>query len=112
MLRTEGTGIKGISGSSGTASGPACVITGPEEFGKLKKGDILICHYTDPEWTPLFTLAAAVVSDTGGSLLHAAIVEREYGIPAVLGTCTATEDITDGEMILVDGGTGEVKKVG
>lgn len=53
-----------------------------------------------------------MVSDTGGSLSHAAIVEREYGIPAVLGTCTATEDITDGEMILVDGGTGEVKKVG
>ena len=111
VLRAQGEGIHGISGSSGTATGPACVVRGPEEFHKLKKGDILICHYTDPEWTPLFTLAAAVVSDTGGSLSHAAIVAREYGIPAVLGTCTATEDIKDGEMILADGNTGEVKRI-
>lgn len=63
---------------------------GKEDFGKLNKGDILICSCTSPEWTPLFSLASAVVSDTGGALSHAAIVAREYGIPAVLGTGNAT----------------------
>jgi pyruvate,water dikinase len=91
--------------------GTVRVISGPAEFGKLKSGDVLVCPYTDPAWTPLFTLACAVVSDTGGPLSHAAIVAREYGIPAVLGTQNATLVLKDGEHISVDGNSGEVRAI-
>jgi pyruvate,water dikinase len=103
--------LKGLSGSSGFAMGTVRVISGPAEFGKLKSGDVLVCPYTDPAWTPLFTLACAVVSDTGGPLSHAAIVAREYGIPAVLGTQNATLVFKDGEQISVDGNSGEVRAI-
>jgi pyruvate,water dikinase len=103
--------LKGLSGSSGFAMGTVRVISGPPEFGKLKPGDVLVCPYTDPAWTPLFTLACAVVSDTGGPLSHAAIVAREYGIPAVLGTQNATLVLKDGEQISVDGNSGEVRAI-
>jgi pyruvate,water dikinase len=103
--------LKGLSGSSGFAMGTVRVISGPDEFGKLKSGDVLVCPYTDPAWTPLFTLACAVVSDTGGPLSHAAIVAREYGIPAVLGTQNATLVLKDGEQISVDGNSGEVRAI-
>lgn len=107
-LKGSADGIKGISGSAGQATGEVCVVTSVAEFGKLKKGDILVCRYTDPEWTPLFTLAAAVVSDTGGALSHAAIVAREYHIPAVLATGCATARLKDGDRVLVNGSAGEV----
>ncbi len=103
--------IAGIPGSSGSAAGPVCLVTGPEEFQKLQSGHILVCPLTDPEWTPLFALAAGVVSDTGGSLSHAAIVAREYRIPAVLGTGTATKILKDGERVRVDGNAGRVEKL-
>lgn len=108
---SKGAALKGLSGSAGMAAGPAKVITGPAEFGKLQPGDVLVCPYTDPAWTPLFTLACAVVSDTGGPLSHAAIVAREYGIPAVLGTQNATLVFKDGVHIQVDGQRGEVRLV-
>lgn len=107
-LKGDGKTIKGISGSTGETIGEVCIVKSPAEFGKLKKGDILVCRYTDPEWTPLFTLAAAVVSDTGGALSHAAIVAREYNIPAVLATGCATTQLKDGEKIFVNGTAGEV----
>lgn len=103
--------IAGISGSNGLAQGTARIITRVEDFKRLKQGDILICQYTDPAWTPLFGLAAAIVADTGGPLSHAAIVAREYEIPAVLGTKTGTDSITDGETIIVDGTAGKVFRV-
>ncbi len=108
----SGDVLKGIGGSSGEATGPARVIHGPEEFCKMQKGDILVCPYTDPEWTPLFRLAAGVVADTGASLSHAAIVAREYGIPAVLGVGYATSKFADGDMIAVNGTKGEAAKIG
>ena len=107
-----GDTLKGIGGSTGTVVGRVCVIRGPEEFHKLQKGDVLVCPLTDPEWTPLFRLASAVVADTGAALSHAAIVAREYGIPAVLGVGLATSRYQDGDMIRVDGNRGEVSKVG
>ncbi|MGN0342718.1 MAG: PEP/pyruvate-binding domain-containing protein [Roseburia sp.] len=110
-LKGDGKTIKGISGSTGEAIGEVCIVKSPAEFGKLKKGDILVCRYTDPEWTPLFTLAAAVVSDTGGALSHAAIVAREYNIPAVLATGCATTQLKDGEKIFVNGTAGEVHRL-
>ncbi|MBQ9483976.1 MAG: phosphoenolpyruvate synthase, partial [Ruminiclostridium sp.] len=107
----SGDVLKGTGGSRGEAVGPARVIRGPEEFYKMQKGDILVCPYTDPEWTPLFRLAAGVVADTGASLSHAAIVAREYGIPAVLGVGYATAKLRDGDMVAVNGTTGEARKV-
>lgn len=90
------------------AEGPSRVIRSAEKFGELKKGEILVCPYTDPSWTPLFALASAVVADTGGPLSHAAIVAREYGIPAVLGTKIGTYNFKNGERLIVDGGKGIV----
>ncbi len=101
--------LKGLSGSKGTAVGSACIIVNTSEFHKMKKGDILVCNYTDPEWTPLFKLASGVVADTGSALSHAAIVAREYNIPAVLGVGYASTRFKDGDMIAVDGDKGEVK---
>lgn len=108
VFDADGDVLKGVSGSTGTAIGKVCIIHGPEEFYKMQKGDVLVCQLTDPEWTPLFNLASAVVADTGSSLSHAAIVAREYGIPAVLGVGFATTRFKDGDTIKVDGDKGEV----
>jgi pyruvate,water dikinase len=99
--------LRGLPASAGRATGTARVIRSPAEFHRLQPGDILVCPYTDPTWTPLFALAAAVVADTGGPLSHAAIVAREYGIPAVLGTGHTTS-LPDGATLLVDGSGGTV----
>ena len=111
LLVFDSTGdvLKGVSGSPGTAVGRVCIIRTPEEFYKMQKGDVLVCHLTDPEWTPLFKLASAVVADTGSALSHAAIVAREFTIPAVLGVGFATAKFKDGDLITVDGNKGEVR---
>ena len=87
---------------------PVRVVRGPEGFGTLRDGEILVCPYTNPAWTPLFQRAAAVVVDAGGSGSHAAIVAREYGIPAVMGTGNGTTVLTDGQLVTVDGDAGVV----
>lgn len=107
-LAGDDDSIKGIGASDGQVKGKVCIVHSPEEFYKLEKGDILVCTYTDPEWTPLFVLAAGVVVDTGGTLSHAAIVAREYGIPAVLATGDATLKLKDGDMVLVNATEGSV----
>ncbi len=84
--------ITGTPASSGSATGPVTVIREPAEFGRFATGDVLVCPYTNPAWTTLFQRAAAVVVDSGGPASHAAIVAREYGIPAVMGTGTGTTD--------------------
>ena len=76
----------------------------------LGPGEILVCPFTDPSWTPLFSLVAGVVAEAGGPLSHAAIVAREYGIPAVLGVGDATVQIRDGDLIVVDGSAGAVTR--
>jgi pyruvate,water dikinase len=88
--RAPGVLVSGTPASRGRAEGPVRIIRGPEEFGRLRSGDVLVCPYTNPSWTPLFQRAAAVVVDMGGLGSHAAIVAREYGIPAVMGTGTGT----------------------
>lgn len=100
--------VSGTAGSPGVAEGPVCVVHGVADFAKLRAGDVLVCPYTDPTWTPLFGLASAVVADTGGPLSHAAIVAREYGIPAVLGTGVGTTTLREGDRVVVHGGSGEV----
>lgn len=103
--------LTGTPGSPGVAEGPVRVLLGVADFARLQAGDVIVCPYTDPTWTPLFGLAAAVVADTGGPLSHAAIVAREYGIPAVLGTENGTSTLRDGQRVVVNGRTGEVRLV-
>ena len=107
--RRQADVIKGIGASPGRVTGPACVIHGPEEFDQMKPGDILVAKITTPAWTPLFALAAGIVTDVGGPLSHSSIVAREYGIPAVLGTGVATRRIRSGQHITVDGDGGLVR---
>ena len=74
----------------------------------MRRGDILVCPYTDPAWTPLLALAAGVVTRTGGVLSHAAIVAREFAIPAVLGVPDVMEQLDDGDVVTIDGDAGTV----
>ena len=100
--------LRGIGGASGVFTGPAKIVRSPEEFGKIRPGDILVCTSTSPTWTPLFGTVGALVSDSGGVLSHTAIVAREYGLPAVVGVHNGTDRITDGQVITVDGDNGVV----
>jgi phosphohistidine swiveling domain-containing protein len=100
--------VSGTPASRGRAEGPVRIIRGPDEFGRLRSGDILVCPYTNPSWTPLFQRASAVVVDMGGLGSHAAIVAREYGIPAVMGTGTGTGVLAEGQRVVVDGSAGTV----
>jgi pyruvate,water dikinase len=84
------------------------VLRGPEDFSKMETGSVLVASITTPAWTPLFARASAVVTDIGGPLSHGSIVAREYGIPAVLGTDSATKNILHGQKINVDGNRGIV----
>ncbi len=104
----KGDTLKGVAASPGCVTGPACVLSGPEDFAQMKTGDVLVAAITTPAWTPLFVRAAAIVTDVGGPLSHGSIVAREYGIPAVLGTGTATKRIRSGQVITVDGSAGVV----
>lgn len=105
--QTGGT-LKGIGASAGQVTAPACVLHGPEDFDQMKPGCVLVAGTTTPAWTPLFAMAAAVVTDVGGPLSHGSIVAREYGIPAVMGTGVATRRIRSGQQITVDGSAGTV----
>ncbi|WP_449291464.1 PEP/pyruvate-binding domain-containing protein [Nonomuraea marmarensis] len=100
--------VAGSPASGGVVTGPVKVIREPSEFGRLDAGDVLVCPYTNPSWTPLFQQAAAVVVDTGGAGSHAAIVAREYGIPAVMGTGRGTSVLRDGQVVTVNGDAGTV----
>lgn len=101
--------VAGVGGGGGQASGMVRVIRGTQDFQALQRGDILVCTSTNPSWTPLFATAAAVVTDHGGIASHAAIVAREYGIPAVMGCGNATSKLTSGQRVRVDGNQGTVK---
>ena len=104
--------LKGNAGSPGKVQATARVIRSLDESDKLGLGEVLVAETTAPPWTPLFATAGAIVTDTGGILSHCAVVAREYRIPAVVGTGTATKVITDGQTVEVDGDTGLVRIVG
>jgi len=103
--------VRGASGSGGTATGVARVVRSLADAARVKPGEILVAETTAPPWTPLFGVAAAVVTDTGGILSHSAVVAREYGIPAVVGASSATTAIADGDVVEVDGDAGTVRIV-
>lgn len=102
------TTLRGSAGSHGLVAAPARIVRGPADFRRVRPGEIIVCPVTDPAWTPLFVVAAGVITEAGGALSHAAIVAREYGIPAVLGVVGATERISDGDRVRLDGSAGTV----
>jgi phosphohistidine swiveling domain-containing protein len=104
--------LTGMAGSRGKVTGPARVARTIEDAAALRPGEILVVPFTLPSWTPFFASAAAVVTNIGGILCHAAVVAREYGIPAVVGTVRATMVIRDGQIIEVDGDAGIVRFIG
>ncbi len=109
--RQEGDVLHGMAASRGTARGKARVVNGLEDFERVQAGDILVCATTTPAWTPLFGSISGLVTDTGGILCHAAVIAREYGLPAVVGAGIATSVVPDGATIELDGGAGTVTVV-
>ncbi len=103
----EGT-LKGMATSPGVAEGTARVISSADQLGEVQDGEILVAPVTAPSWGPIFGKIRATVTDIGGMMSHAAIVCREYGMPAVTGTGTASVEIRTGMRLRVDGGTGTV----
>jgi pyruvate,water dikinase len=101
--------ISGIAGSPGTIEGIARVVTTVDEFDEVRDGDILVCQMTNPAWVVLFTKIGGLVTDTGGTTSHPAVLAREFGIPAVIGTSVATRRIKTGDRLRVDGGAGRVE---
>jgi pyruvate,water dikinase len=91
--------------------GVARVARSVEEAGRVEKGAVLVCPFTDPGWTVTLDRVAGVVTETGGLLSHAAVICREYGIPAVLAVPRATERIRDGQVVAIDGSRGSVDLV-
>jgi len=100
--------LRGLAASPGTYEGPARLVAGPSEFGRIVQGDVLLTPATTEAFNILLPLLGAIVTDNGGLLSHSAIVAREYGIPGVVGTREATERISDGTRVRVDGTAGEV----
>jgi pyruvate,water dikinase len=103
--KVQGAGatlVEGISVGSKVGSGQAHVIKSPKEINKFKKGEVLVTEMTDPDWEPIMKMASAIVTDKGGRTSHAAIVSRELGLPAIVGTGNATKVIKTGTMITVD----------
>jgi pyruvate,water dikinase len=110
--KETGTSLNGIAASPGTYTGPARVIMDETEFDKIQAGDVLVCPITSPVWSVLFSSVGALVTDTGGVLSHPAIISREYGIPAVVATGSATANFRDGQLVTVDGDVGTVTLAG
>jgi len=109
-LRSE-AGVVGLAASPGVATGTVRVIASSKDLHRVRPGDIVVCPATTPSWTVIFQRAAAVVTDGGSALCHAAIVAREHGIPAIVATGNATRQLRDGQRVQVDGKRGTVSLV-
>jgi pyruvate,water dikinase len=101
-------GLRGFAASPGVAEGPARVIFSADQIAEVREGEILVAPLTAPSWAPIFGKIKATVTDVGGMMAHAAIVCREYGLPAVTGTAFGTKTIKNGQRIRVDGNNGTV----
>jgi phosphoenolpyruvate synthase/pyruvate phosphate dikinase len=99
--------ISGLAVSPGLARGRVRIMA--EADDDFEPGEILVANVTDTGWTPFFGCAAAVVTNVGGMMSHAAIVAREFGVPAVVNTVTATQRLKDGQLVEVDGSAGTVR---
>ena len=101
--------VKGLAASPGVVEGPARYVSSLDEFDKVQDGEILVCRMTNPAWVVLFTKISGLVTEAGGTVSHPAVVAREFGIPAVVGTTNAGERISTGDRIRVNGSTGIVE---
>lgn len=101
--------LEGSASSKGVVEGEVKVVKILEETTQIETGDILVCPSTNPNWVPVFRKIKAVITDIGGINSHAAIVSREYGIPAVTGRVVATSVLKTGDTVRVDGKTGVIK---
>ncbi len=101
--------LAGTAASPGRYTGPVRVLMGEHQFNKIRPGDVVVCPVTSPTWSVVFPSMGALVTDNGGILSHPAIIAREYGIPAVVGTGNATEVLKDGQRVTVDGSAGTVE---
>jgi phosphohistidine swiveling domain-containing protein len=108
-VRSDEALVHGVPASPGRATGRVRVVRDSSQFDYLEAGEILVAPLTAPAWTDLFGRAAAVVTDVGSALAHASIIAREYGIPAVVGCGDATSRLKDGQLVTVDGSTGNVE---
>lgn len=108
MPDADALSVRGVAWGGGVVEGPARVVSDSHEDVELLDGEILVCRFTDPSWAPLFTMAEALVIDIGGPLSHGAVVAREMGIPFVIGTDHGTQLLRTGDLLRVDGTTGEV----
>ena len=102
--------LKGLGANNGTITATARVIESFSEIDRLQEGDILVTKFTDTGWTPKFAIISGIVTEYGGILCHAAIVSREYGIPAIVSCTNVMNEIKDGEIITINGTTGEIRK--
>jgi pyruvate,water dikinase len=110
--RMQGNELQGNGSSAGVVRGPVRIVPTLEDSHRLRPGDVLVTVATLPPWTPLFAVASAVVTETGGILSHTAITAREYKLPAVLAVPGATRLLKDGQLVEVDGVAGTVRIVG
>jgi pyruvate,water dikinase len=101
--------IQGLGASKGIIEGTARVVLNPEQFSEVQRDEIIICRMTSPSWVVLFTKIGGLVTDAGGMASHPAVVSREFGIPAVVGTSDATRKVKTGDKIRVNGTTGLVQ---
>lgn len=101
--------IRGLAASAGVVEGPARYVSSLEDFDQVREGEILVCQMTNPAWVVLFTKIVGLVTDAGGTTSHPAVVSREFGIPAVVGTSNATERIKTGDRVRVNGSIGVVE---
>jgi rifampicin phosphotransferase len=107
-VQTAGEHLSGIAASKGFYTGTARVVMDETEFDKVQPGDVLVCPITSPVWSVLFPSIGALITDTGGILSHAAIIAREYRLPAVVGTGNATDLLSDGDLVTIDGANGTI----
>jgi phosphohistidine swiveling domain-containing protein len=107
--RQPADSLRGLGASAGVVEGTARVVDSPEQFDQVKKGDLLVCKMTSPSWVVLFTKIEGLVTDSGGALSHPAVVSREFGIPAVVGTRIATQKIKTGQRLRINGAAGIVE---
>ena len=101
--------INGLGGSPGVVEGIARVVLREDQFDDVRAGDILVCQMTNPAWVVLFTKIVGLVTDAGGTVSHPAVLSREFGIPAVVGTSVATQQIKNGDRVRINGTTGLVE---
>jgi pyruvate,water dikinase len=104
----DGT-LRGTGASAGVARGTARIVLGPQDFAKVAPGDVIVAPSSNPSWVPLFSIAGGLLTNTGGVLCHAAVVAREFGLPAVVGLSDVTTRIPDGAEVELDGTTGLVR---